>query len=134
MKYKYKKIKLKDGTTRDEHRLVMEEHLGRKLSRNEIVHHKNDDRFDNRIENLELMSRSNHVKYHQNRGDIPKLDGSYALRREVKDGTFFCRKCGEWKQPKEFRLESRACNKISSWCKICLRKKDVAYNKTRSLR
>ena len=61
----YKKIKLKNGRTEDEHRLLMEQHLHRKLRTNEIVHHINENKFDNRMSNLEVINLKDHVSFHR---------------------------------------------------------------------
>lgn len=45
------------------HRIVMEKHLNRLLTKQEVVHHINHDMTDNRIENLELFAtRGQHTR------------------------------------------------------------------------
>lgn len=73
----YRRFVMKGGKKMREHRLVMEKHLGRKLDTDEVVHHRNGDRLDNRLENLELMPFSEHSKKH-----MPK--------RDLKTGRFIC--------------------------------------------
>lgn len=53
------------GKQRPVHRLIMEVHLGRKLSSNEIVHHIDENKLNNNIENLQLVSRSEHMRIHK---------------------------------------------------------------------
>jgi transposase-like protein len=47
-----------------EHRYLMEQKLGRLLGPDEMVHHKNDDKLDNRLKNLEVKTRSGHGRHH----------------------------------------------------------------------
>lgn len=55
---------MKEGKFVYEHRWLMEQKIGRKLEKNEHVHHINGDPKDNRIENLEILSNSDHAKTH----------------------------------------------------------------------
>lgn len=75
---------LKDGTTRKrgyvlerapghptqckgyvpQHRLVMERAIGRLLEAEEVVHHVNEVKDDNSLENLQLISKADHTREH----------------------------------------------------------------------
>lgn len=51
------------------HRIIIENHLGRLLDKNEIIHHIDGNKKNNDISNLQVMKALEHVSYHvQQRG------------------------------------------------------------------
>ena len=56
------RIIYRDGKRRVEHRIIMEDMLGRSLTSNEVVHHRDGNRSNNSPDNLQLMTQSQHTK------------------------------------------------------------------------
>jgi hypothetical protein len=65
---------LVNGQLQRQHRIVMEKTLGRKLLREEHVHHKNGIKTDNRIENLEIMGIREHMSISQDYKRAPLVE------------------------------------------------------------
>lgn len=62
--HKYKQIMI-NGKPMREHRWIMQNHLGRKLSKDEHVHHIDGNGMNNEISNLIVLSNANHQKLHR---------------------------------------------------------------------
>lgn len=75
-------VKYEDGSKRTvlQHREIMEDHLGRRLNSNTFVHHKDRNKRNNDLDNLEVRSRSSHSKIHS---------------REIEYAELVCVSCGQ---------------------------------------
>jgi len=82
------------------HRLVWEETKGA-IPDSMLVHHKNGDRLDNRVENLELITRAEHCKLHR-----PRLG-------HCSPTLTLCRVCGQPRNSREMlsNPHRHVCNK-----------------------
>lgn len=87
------------------HRIIMENYLNRYLDKNEIVHHKDENRSNNNIENLELTTNSEHCKHHHPR-ILPLIK--------------ICEICGE-----EFKPDKEYSKFCSSECYSIYRAKNI---------
>lgn len=85
-----------NGRQTKEHTVIIEKEIGRCMNKNEVVHHVNGIRNDNRIENLRLMTNSEHTKLHK----IGKLasEKTKKLLRCLRKGTNFKEKHNQWKR------------------------------------
>jgi hypothetical protein len=110
--YKYV-VRDDNGKNDVAHRVIVEQHLGRKLSYNEVIHHIDHNPKNNDISNLELTTRSKHGKHHAKPDSIifvrcsycgkytPKQRSKYEYQIKCGITEFFCNKScsGKVKQP-----------------------------------
>ena len=98
------------------HRLVMENYIGRYLNKDEVVHHKDGNKNNNDISNLELMKNSEHSKEHNR----------YKMHIMVE---FQCPMCGKisYKRKHDTFLSKGIKNKPKSGLLFCSRKCSSKY-------
>ena len=105
----YRRVRDDNGKQVFEHRLVIERHLNRKLTPFEVVHHKDGNKLNNALSNLEVLSsQSDHVQEHRH-------TFSSAIERQ-------CSKCREIQPVSAFYVRNDRPDGLHSHCKNCVRK------------
>jgi len=87
------------------HRVIIENYIKRLLLPHEIVHHKNENKKDNRIENLEILTKIEHINLHRKEKEFIELVCAYC-------GFSFVKEKRNWKsQTKNGQINFYCCRK-----------------------
>jgi hypothetical protein len=116
-------VKYADGSRKTvlQHREVMEEHIGRQLKSWEVVHHKDEDKRNNSLENREITTRYDHASHHRPGVEYVELECALCEqqftkearneRRRIKlgkDGPFCGKSCaGKYSRSKQLAERRR---------------------------
>lgn len=107
------KMVYRNGKTDREHRFIAKEMLGRELNTNEVVHHIDGNKRNNAVQNLMVVTRSEHARIH-----AKEIDRSKAVIQLDKNGIVIAK----WHSARE---ASKALNiyagNISKCCKGLLK-------------
>lgn len=68
----YIEFTMGENKHRGQHVLVMETHIGRRIAPDEVVHHIDENKQNNALENLRLMKRADHASHHINKRNYAK--------------------------------------------------------------
>ncbi len=115
--------------------IVMEKMIGRSIKKGEVVHHKNDDTSDNRPENLEVMTISEHIKHHMPR-DYSKYGVSAAEDKSLWSKRYNRAKAAaKGIPPRITKIDKKAYFEIRDMLTAGIQKKEIAekYNINRSI-
>lgn len=84
-----------------EHRHIMELHIWRKLEKHEIIHHRNEKKLDNSIDNLEIISHADHMRHHNRISTWSRLYSA-------------CIVCGETSRKHASKGKCSRCNQLTA--------------------
>jgi hypothetical protein len=87
-----------------EHIYIVEESLGRHLTKDEHVHHLDENRSNNRIDNLIVLSNKDHGKLH---GYLNRLKSQYYTKQEPYE--IYCLQCGRILERTQKKYCSNPC-------------------------
>lgn len=107
--YKPQHHRAKTNGMVDEHLLIAEKRIGRELKKYEVVHHLDENKNNNDINNIVVfINNSNHIRFHKNGIMVETLEKFiYSSPKQFQD---FCSCCG-------IKLNKST---ISNMCKKCL--------------
>ena len=110
--YRYKAINI-GGKKFDEHHVIMSKILDRNLLSKEIVHHKNENGYDNSVGNLQVMSLPEHSRMHMQGEKAPCAKLVEKEVREIFNSPLGCRRLARL-----YQVDKKVIQKIrngSNW-------------------